>query len=74
MSSVTSMIPNSFLQSIVSHIQRSDLCNKMKIQTQNSLAIFETYGIRRIYDEQKETWYFSVVLTLDERLDILIDK
>jgi nitrite reductase/ring-hydroxylating ferredoxin subunit len=33
----------------------------MKNQSQNSLAIFETYKIRRIYDEQKETWYFSVV-------------
>src|SRR5476649_2090637 len=33
----------------------------MKNQAQNSLAIFETYKIRRIYDEQKETWYFSVV-------------
>ncbi len=27
----------------------------------NSLAIFETFKIRRIYDEQKETWYFSVI-------------
>jgi DNA-damage-inducible protein D len=35
--------------------------NKMKKQAQNSLAIFETYKIRRIYDAQKETWYFSVV-------------
>ncbi len=25
------------------------------------MAIFETYKIRRVYDEQKETWYFSVV-------------
>ena len=28
---------------------------------QNSLAIFEAYKIRRIYDEQKEIWYFSVI-------------
>jgi len=27
----------------------------------NSLAIFEDFKIRRIYDEKKETWYFSVV-------------
>jgi nitrite reductase/ring-hydroxylating ferredoxin subunit len=33
----------------------------VKNQAQNSLAIFETYKIRRIYDEQKETWYFNVV-------------
>ena len=33
----------------------------MKKNTQNSLAIFETYKIRRIYDEQKEVWYFSVI-------------
>jgi len=33
----------------------------MKNNNQNSLAIFETYKIRRIYDEQKETWYFSVI-------------
>src|SRR5580765_5205891 len=25
------------------------------------LAIFEKFKIRRVYDEQKETWYFSVV-------------
>ena len=28
---------------------------------EKSLAIFENYKIRRHYDEQKETWYFSVV-------------
>ena len=33
----------------------------MKNNNQNSLAIFETYNIRRIYDEQRETWYFSVI-------------
>ncbi len=33
----------------------------MKKNTQNSLAIFETYKIRRVYDEQKEAWYFSVI-------------
>lgn len=27
----------------------------------NSLAVFENYRIRRIYDEESETWYFSVV-------------
>ena len=27
----------------------------------NTLAVFEDFNIRRIYDEQKETWYFSVV-------------
>jgi len=26
-----------------------------------SLAVFENYEIRRIYDEESETWYFSVV-------------
>jgi len=25
------------------------------------LAIFEEYEIRRVYDEEKETWYFSVI-------------
>jgi hypothetical protein len=29
--------------------------------TEKSPAIFENYQIRRHYDEQKETWYFSVV-------------
>jgi hypothetical protein len=33
----------------------------MKNNNQNSLAVFETYNIRRKYDEQKETWYFSVI-------------
>jgi len=28
---------------------------------QNSLAIFESFKIRRHYDEKKEMWYFSVV-------------
>jgi hypothetical protein len=28
---------------------------------QNSLAIFENFKIRRLYDEKTETWYFSVV-------------
>src|SRR3989337_3147810 len=27
----------------------------------NALAIFEDFKIRRIYDEEKEMWYFSVV-------------
>jgi hypothetical protein len=27
----------------------------------NSLAVFENFKIRRMYDEQRETWYFSVV-------------
>ncbi len=27
----------------------------------NSLAVFENFKIRRIYDEESETWYFSVV-------------
>jgi DNA-damage-inducible protein D len=29
--------------------------------TDNSLAIFGNYQIRRYYDDQKESWYFSVV-------------
>ena len=33
----------------------------MKRNNQNSLTIFETYKIRRIYDERKEIWYFSVI-------------
>ncbi|MDP3112117.1 MAG: Bro-N domain-containing protein [Thermodesulfovibrionales bacterium] len=28
---------------------------------ENSLAVFEDYKIRRVYDEESETWYFSVV-------------
>jgi len=27
----------------------------------NALAVFENYKIRRHYDDQNETWYFSVV-------------
>ena len=27
----------------------------------NKLAIFEDYKIRRVYDEESETWYFSVI-------------
>jgi len=29
--------------------------------TENSLAVFEDYKIRRVFDEESETWYFSVV-------------
>src|SRR3989338_430045 len=28
---------------------------------QNSLAIFENFKIRRVYDEKTEIWYFSVI-------------
>jgi|SRR3989339_272319 len=31
------------------------------MKNQNSLAVFENFKIRRIYDEKKEMWYFSVV-------------
>jgi hypothetical protein len=44
----------------------------MKKNNQNALAIFETYRIRRHYDEGKETWYFSVidiVAALTEQVD-----
>jgi len=27
----------------------------------NSLAVFENFKIRRLYDEKTETWFFSVV-------------
>ena len=29
--------------------------------TENTLAVFENYKIRRHYDEETETWYFSVI-------------
>ena len=28
---------------------------------ENSLAVFETFKIRRHYDKEKEKWYFSVI-------------
>ncbi|MFA6096116.1 MAG: hypothetical protein WC788_00635 [Candidatus Paceibacterota bacterium] len=31
------------------------------MKNQSSLVIFENFNVRRIYDEQKEVWYFSVV-------------
>ena len=49
----------------------------MKKSTQNSLAIFETYKIRRIYDEQKEVWYFSmidIIAALTEQLDFQLAR
>ncbi|MBI2436437.1 MAG: hypothetical protein HYV41_01675 [Candidatus Magasanikbacteria bacterium] len=30
-------------------------------EPKNSLAIFEQFKIRRVYDEEKEKWYFSVI-------------
>ncbi len=38
--------------------------------TDNKLAFFENYKIRRHYDEQTETWYFSVV----DILQVLIQQ
>ncbi len=35
--------------------------DELSKKNQNSLAIFETYKIRRRYDEKTETWYFSVI-------------
>jgi len=31
------------------------------MKNNNSLAIFENFKIRRIYDEKTETWFFSVI-------------
>ena len=33
----------------------------MAAEKQKSLVVFETFNIRRHYDEEKEKWYFSVV-------------
>ena len=33
----------------------------MKKNEDKSLAIFETFKIRRHYDDEKERWYFSVI-------------
>ena len=33
----------------------------MKKDENRSLAIFDTFRIRRHYDEEKEKWYFSVI-------------
>jgi hypothetical protein len=32
----------------------------------NSLAAFQNYKIRRIYDEDKEVWYFSIIDIIHE--------
>ena len=42
----------------------------MKQMNDNTLAVFENYKIRRHYDEQNETWYFSVV----DILQVLIQQ
>ena len=31
------------------------------MSNEQALVTFEKYKIRRLYDEQKETWYFSVI-------------
>lgn len=33
----------------------------MSEEKNKSMTIFETYKIRRLYDEEKEVWYFSVI-------------
>ncbi len=38
--------------------------------TDNTLAVFENYKIRRHYDEKAEPWYFSVV----DILQVLIQQ
>ena len=37
---------------------------------QNSLAVFENYKIRRIYDERTEKWYFSII----DIVQVLVDQ
>jgi len=44
----------------------------MKNSLQNSSAIFETYKIRRAYDEKTETWFFSVV-DIIQALEVSVD-
>ena len=35
---------------------------KKEISTMNNtLAVFENFNIRRVYDETTETWYFSII-------------
>lgn len=31
------------------------------MKKEKSMTVFETFKIRRHYDEEKETWYFSVI-------------
>lgn len=31
------------------------------MENERALVAFETYKIRRLYDEQDEAWYFSVI-------------
>ena len=31
------------------------------MNSEHALAVFENYKIRRVYDEESETWFFSVV-------------
>lgn len=33
----------------------------MKKEKEKSMTVFEAFKIRRHYDEEKETWYFSVI-------------
>ena len=40
------------------------------MQNQNSLAVFENFKIRRIYDELRERWYFSVI----DIIAVLVDQ
>ncbi len=37
------------------------MAHSLNNMNENSLAVFEDYKIRRVYDEESETWYFSVV-------------
>ena len=36
----------------------------------NSLAVFENFKIRRIYDEKSEKWYFSII----DIIQVLVDQ
>ena len=39
----------------------NDSVNEERRYMKNSLAVFENYKIRRIYDENTEMWYFSII-------------
>ena len=39
----------------------NDSVNGERRYMKNSLAVFENYKIRRIYDENTEMWYFSII-------------
>mgnify|MGYP007013249070 CR=1 FL=1 len=62
---------------MINYSYRISIKNLLGFIMENNPAIFEDYKIRRIYDEQTETWFFSVIniiQALTQQLDYQVAR